>query len=359
MTNLELFIKNNKNWKEILTEDPYHIIIKETDNYTLLRYNQLDSDFHQIMTREARGIIFDKDMNVVCHPYNKFFNYGESYADTIDWDSAVVMEKIDGSLMKAWNDGKWHLSTNNVINAYEAVRDDDGKTFGVMFEEALGCSMDTFYRSLDPSYTYMFELVHPKSQLVVVYERPAVYFTGVRNAKTDMEEKMEDHLLPAGTIRPGIYPLTNLNAVKNLVKGMDASHEGVVVRDDDFHRIKIKAEEYLIRAHLIGNATLTDKRIIKMMQDGTIDDFLAYFPNKKDRVEEVISLMRSYLNRMDLFYYANRDLDKKSFAIKVKKEDLDLGYLMCRYLGITDGSMQYFMDATLNTVLRILRNERK
>ena len=39
------FIKQNKeNWKEVLKKPPYSLIVKEDDDYILLKYNQLESD---------------------------------------------------------------------------------------------------------------------------------------------------------------------------------------------------------------------------------------------------------------------------------------------------------------------------
>lgn len=45
-------------------------------------------------------------------PYKKFFNFGEDCAATIDWNTAKVQEKIDGSLISLyWYDDSWHISS--------------------------------------------------------------------------------------------------------------------------------------------------------------------------------------------------------------------------------------------------------
>lgn len=53
------------------------------------------------MQRECRGLVLDeaKDWAVVAMPYTRFFNYGERWASCIDWATAKVFEKMDGSLM--------------------------------------------------------------------------------------------------------------------------------------------------------------------------------------------------------------------------------------------------------------------
>lgn len=78
------FINEHDNWKELLQQSPYNLIVKEKDDYTLLKYNQLESDFSNEIVRECRGIILNKDNKIVCYPFHKFFNYGEQYADFID-----------------------------------------------------------------------------------------------------------------------------------------------------------------------------------------------------------------------------------------------------------------------------------
>ena len=51
------FIKQNKeNWKEVLQKPPYSIIVKEDDDYILLKYNQLESDLSNSIVQECRGV---------------------------------------------------------------------------------------------------------------------------------------------------------------------------------------------------------------------------------------------------------------------------------------------------------------
>lgn len=51
------FIKQNKeNWKEILQQPPYSLIVKEDDDYILLKYNQLESDLSNLIVQECRGV---------------------------------------------------------------------------------------------------------------------------------------------------------------------------------------------------------------------------------------------------------------------------------------------------------------
>ena len=144
------FIKENKDWRNILKEKPYCIIIKDKDTFSLLKYNQIDSDFKIPLVRECRGLIINNEtLEPVCIPFFKFFNYGEELVDKIDEESMMVSEKIDGSLIKFWcYNNMWHVSTNGMIDAYECelqLQTDKYKTFGDLFEE-----MYERYNSINP-----------------------------------------------------------------------------------------------------------------------------------------------------------------------------------------------------------------
>jgi len=95
------YIKAHPAWRKELVEKPYCLTIKDKGQYTIFSYSQIDSDFYNKVVRVSRGIILkdvDTDPVVVCHAFDKFGNYGEGYADTIDWASARVQEKVDGCL---------------------------------------------------------------------------------------------------------------------------------------------------------------------------------------------------------------------------------------------------------------------
>lgn len=91
------FIANNSNWRDLLQEKPYYLTISEDEDYILLKYSQIDSDFNSELVRECRGVILYKPtLEVVCRPFDKFGNYGEGYCPAIDWNSIRVQSKIDG-----------------------------------------------------------------------------------------------------------------------------------------------------------------------------------------------------------------------------------------------------------------------
>lgn len=99
---------------------------------------------------------------------------------------------------------------------------------------------------LNKHYVYLFELVHPDTELVVKYGRPQVYVLSQRNM--DNYEELPYFYPVKGTYIPKLYSLDKIEDVLKVVEQMNEDHEGVVVCDSHFNRIKIKSPTYLMRA---------------------------------------------------------------------------------------------------------------
>lgn len=289
------FIKENENWREILKEQ-YGIIIKEEYPYAIFNYG-INGDFSNPIVQEARGIIINiETLDVVCFPFRKFGNYNESYADKIDWNTARVQDKIDGSIIKMWyvkgknpifDDGYWMFSTNAMINADKAISNTmTGETFMNIIQKA-----DNFHDIakandiLNKNYTYIFELVSPETQVVIKYDRPHLYHIGTRDNITG-EELIED----IGIEKPKEYLLKSLddciNAAVKLNQSDDGEvhsikQEGYVVVDGEWNRIKIKSPDYLMAHHLSSNTNFSKERIVGLIRNKTMSvaDICEEFPN--------------------------------------------------------------------------------
>lgn len=291
------FMNMYSDWEKRLQGAPYFIKVSKDEytGYVLLKYNQLSSDFSNQIVRECRGSIFAKDAAgkwiCICRAFDKFFNHGEDNAAKVDWTSVTVEEKVDGSLIKFFfYDGYWHFATNGTSNAANAAVGDSGITFYDLIIEALGGYTQAmmFVSYLNPDYTYMFELVSPKSQVTIPYPETKLYYLGQRNMRT-MEEKKDysENMKNAGVLCPKTYPLQTLEECLAYVKTMTRNEEGFVIKDKHFNRVKLKSPEYLIAFHCNNNGVITNKRVINMMKAEQIDDFLAYAPQWKEFVHDV------------------------------------------------------------------------
>ena len=357
------FMNSHSNWEDILTQNPYNILVKRDGDYILLKYNQLDSDFSMPIVRECRGSIFycNKEgmYECVCRAFDKFGNYGESYVPTIDWDSAIVEEKVDGSLIKVWyHNDKWHVSTNGTIDAYKAEVDGIGLTFGNVFEKAIG-DKKFFFSRLDKNLTYMFELVSPETRVVIPYQHTMLYMLGCRDMNTMQECDAHDTelMFRCNISYPKTFSLETLEECLAYVKRMTKDEEGFVVCDKNYNRVKIKSPEYLMAAHLRNNGAITTKRIINMMKDNMIDDFIAYCPTYADKVNNVIELIANLRYQLEYMWaHVAHIEDRKEFAEAAKRFERS-DWLFDKYKNPDLRVSDWIMSCTTAKILRMIENE--
>ena len=124
------FINEHADWEELLSQAPYCLNISRDQkfdrNLIMFKYSQQDSDLSNDIVKECRGIILDEDtFEPISVPYFKFFNAGEPNAAEVDWSSAKVLQKIDGSLIKVvkFSDHEIVIRTTNlrIKLAFECV----------------------------------------------------------------------------------------------------------------------------------------------------------------------------------------------------------------------------------------------
>lgn len=314
------FIREHNNWEELLSSPPYSLSIKRKDTRILFKYSQINSDFSLEIVKEARGLILeDKTWNVVCYPFKKFFNYGEAYADEIDWKSAKVTSKEDGSLIKIYfYNGEWRVGTNSTIDAEDAELNSlYYKNFRELFDVAAdNCELD-FYR-LNPDYTYLMELCSCYNTIVVPYNEPKLFHIGTRNNIT-CEEKEVD----IGVEKPKEWALSSLNDCITMAATFDFTREGFVCRDKNYHRVKVKSEDYVRVHRLANNGSLTLERAIDLIRMNEIDEFLNYFPNYTFYINNIRNRLAAFRN--DILFNVNMALigkmeckTRKDFAATAK-----------------------------------------
>ena len=344
---------HKKDWQKILSAEPYNIKISSAPAingaYYLLKYNQLSSDFNLAFCREARGCIMYFDnlsqrFECVCHPFDKFGNYGESYVPEIDWKSARVTEKVDGSLIKVWYHGGWHISTNGTINAQYAYVPNMQLSYYDLFIRALKKNGDPawdFFGWLNPDYVYMFELVSPDNRMTILYPEDAIYLIGVRDRKSDREFDIDIFKRYFCVNMPNMVKFPERHYLKTLedciaaTKLMGADEEGFVVCDDKFDRVKVKSEQYLIASHLRFNNSINVKKVIKLIREEIIDDFCAYNEDYIGFVNSIKEMGRTLAAEKECdwnVFNAMNIASKKDFYMAVKNSPY-CDFLCKRYDG--------------------------
>ena len=348
---------------EILTKEPYFLSVKQHPDYPELyqfTYNMIDSPKGDPLVNQCRGLILNSqdNWNVIAYPFNRFFNEGEFHADPIDWNSARVQEKVDGTLIiMYWYDGEWQIATRGSPNASGPVGDfpwiEDGVSVPLTFSRLFWNSCEYWLQGLsitgkfNPEYTYFWELTSPYNRIVCDYtktEMVAALFNelvdvtgyandgsritliGKRNNNTQEEENVD---FERNDVRYVVkeFPLTDLEEVIQAASKLNPlKMEGYVVVDKDFHRIKIKSPQYLILHHLRdGNPR---KRLMEIIQAGESDEMLSYkildeWPTEKKMYLEMKEKVDKIILQTEEKYDTIKDIyDQKTFALEALKSPM-------------------------------------
>lgn len=327
------FIATHENWETDLTEN-YGIKIKKNLPYAIFNYG-LECDFANPIVQEARGIIINLEtLEVVCWPFRKFGNYNESYADIIDWETARVQEKVDGSIIKYWFDEKkqkWVFSTNGMIYAEDAVANEviSMSFLDVIHKTPEYVQLSVNQDQLNKEETYIFELVSPFTQVIIRYSEPHLFHIGTRNRKTGQELEVDLDIpkpkqYPLKSLEDCMQACANLNRQQN---GTKVKQEGFVVVDGNWNRVKIKSPEYLLFHRVASVKTLSKDQMIEMIRTGniSIEDLCNHFPEcahvikyyeyKIMELEHQANLFGEFTKRL----YEEYQHDRKAVAMIIKK----------------------------------------
>lgn len=281
-----------------------------------LNYSQIDSPKTHPIVRDCRGLILNRAENwrVVALPFRRFFNYGEAEAEKeIDWSTAKVQEKVDGSLIVCYYYDGWQIATrsnpkgDSPVNRYNL-------TFRELFLNAL---RDYDLREqLNPHYTYLFEVCSPYNRVVVSHSK--TYAVGLASFHTKTYQEGET---------PEFNPvkkwsLTDVDELLDMAKTLNPlNQEGYVVVDEAGNRLKIKSPKYIALHHLISN--MSRRKMIELVRQGETEEILTYYPELKEEHDKVANRLESLLKEAEELYETNKNLpDKKSFALQVKDHPL-------------------------------------
>ncbi len=270
------------------------------ENKILLKYDQLSSPTLMAMpeVQECRGLILDRaNWKVMSLAFTKFFNSEEGNAVKIDWSTAHVLEKLDGSCIQVYWDhykNTWFAATTGTAEGEGEVNNKLGTTFNQLFWNTVKDKYNFDVNKLDKNYCYVFELTTPYNIVVKPHGESSATLLMCRNLTT-LEELSFDQL---GVVSAYIgiplvksYDLNakDVGALLRTFENMVWSEEGYVVVDANFNRIKIKNPAYVAVHHLKGKTA--EHQIMVIIKANELEEFGATFP---ERIAEMNKLKVNY-----------------------------------------------------------------
>lgn len=300
----------------------------------VFNYSQIDSPKMHPIVMECRGLILNEDLEIVCLPFSRFFNSGEALEITSKFNivNSIVYEKLDGSLCKVYHDGKtWQIGTRGT--AFAESENYTGEVFQKLILNAFGSkSLHDFNNSLESSYiphtwTLIFEYTSPMNRVVTPYKEDCMYLIGARDNPTladlhSVPDSIVDALKYYGlnVKLPKTFKFDNQDEMKEFVNSLDGLQEGVVALDTTSSiRIKLKADQYVAVHRLRGESLPTPKRILGLVVTNETEEYLAYFPEERERFMPYMESFQKLKSRiLEIHNLAKVIDDQKEFALYVK-----------------------------------------
>lgn len=328
-----------------------------------LNYDQIEARESDPLSQETRGLILSAEdgksflsqavevngklsyeqvspgkTRILAYPMKRFFNHGQGSAADINWSDPklAVLEKLDGTLCIVYHDpftDKWCVATRSVPEA-DLLMDNGLFTFRTLFEKALtettGYDFNmVFHRFLAKECTYCFELTTPYNRIVVEYKTCGVTLLAIRNMVTLSEIHM-DHpywdTLPRSLPFVQAHTYTSVQELVDWVSTLNPmEHEGVVVRDGQFNRIKVKNAAYVAYNKVRDALATSPRNMVELILTEKDDDVAPMLPEEIVKNLQVIKVgVQKTIKEHDAAYLvakAEADRinpgDKKTFAILV------------------------------------------
>lgn len=274
-------------------EKAFKLKVKDYGDKVLIKYNQIESDMSLTEVQECRGLILEKGTwKVMSLSFKKFFNNAESLASKVDWDTAHVLEKLDGSMIQLywdWNKETWFAATTGTAEGDGEVNNKFGTTFNDLFWETAN-KINMNLDSLTKGVVYMFELTTPYNIVVKPHKESSITLLAARRLSGLLEidyNSLKDVAKDLNVPLVKSYSMNAKNAgvLVNTFKDMPWYDEGYVVVDANFNRVKLKNPEYIAVHHL--KSKTSEHSIMEVVKSNEIDEFVVAFPERKEEISRL------------------------------------------------------------------------
>jgi hypothetical protein len=318
------YLRSGKTLEDLKAEYGVESSICNEIPVVALNYNQISADMSLPMVQECRASYLELDTwNVVFRAFDKFFNYEETNAapvkEAFDWNSAMVQDKVDGSLIAVYNyKGNWYVGTRSSPTAAGGCG-----SFDFTFKELILLTMEKMgfsFGELFPGFFYAFELTTPMNIVVVPHTEYKLTWIGVWNAYTLQEASLWD--MPEITV-PKVkkFDLKTMDEITEFVKGLSPSEaEGIVLVDKNYNRLKIKSEDYVRASRAISNTSTPKQRVAVLLSDH-YDDIYGFLPLTVQQDLDVLKKKLQYLltNTQGVYDSIKHFEVQKDFALEAIK----------------------------------------
>lgn len=360
MTTLQTYLRSGRTLPAL--EQEYGIrTVPSGDHPSLLlfKYHQILSPMHESIVQESRGIILDSadDWRCVARGYDKFFNYGEPNAGEIDWTTARIQEKVDGSLCLLYRyQGAWRVATTGSPDASGPVDTNDFTYADLFWETLRSYPLPDDFDSGAQGLTLLFELTTPHNRVVVPHLTRRLTLLGARETETGnwLDSDQIRQLAEWLNVPPvKEFRLQNIDEVLSSFASINPlEQEGYVVIDDMHRRIKVKHPLYVAIHHL--RSAISKKAFHEVIRAGETPEVIAYYPELTAEFEAIAADYQALCQEADLAYERHTHLDtQKEFALAIGKHRCSAALFKIR-AGYARNAAEFYAKVPLSNLMRLL-----
>ena len=311
---------------------PFDDKIYRVFNYRLVGWNTFQD---AVDSKKCRGTMFEisNEPVLVSLPPDKFFNYAEGGVNHANFSGEILVhEKLDGSLISTYlHNGELRLKSKGSINSSQAI---EAMLWLELPKNAL-LKQNMLDILNDNACTINLEWTGPQNRIVVGYESAELRVLSINmheNGFTilnwegvnlpfvkqiDVEEYCED--LEEDTIHAIVNKMYN-----------ETTGEGYVISflygTDLKYQVKVKNHTYC-NLHKIKDSISSPEALAELIIRGGVDDVYDLFADDihtinliEDMENKVVPIFNHMVSDTEKFYFANRQLTRKEYAIKARTE---------------------------------------
>jgi hypothetical protein len=328
---------SSKSYDDLATELGIRLTRHETEPLVIVNYDQIDSPKTHPVVRECRGLVLNSTTNeIVARSFPRFFNWGEVQDEMklFDFSDFCVQSKEDGSLVLLYHfNGQWRANTRGSfgLDTMQFQR----FTWQEGFCKAMGISdLADLEGKLDPKLTYVCEFVSPWNKVVRTYSEPKMFLLTAFCGEEELHWNHARFTLPSNLFSlPHRYDFHSIEEVQDFLNKQgeeDPTFEGVVIRDKNNARWKIKNSSYLALHRLRGEGDnlYNPKNLLPFVLAGESSELLVYFPEVKEKFMEVKEKVEVAYAQMMTVWEASKEIPvQKDFALAILKKTPFTGIL--------------------------------
>ena len=293
----------------------------------ICNYDQIKSQKTHPVVRECRGLILhSQSFELVARSFRRFFNWGEVHDEMklFNFDNFSGQTKEDGSLSMIYNwQDNWYVSTRGSFAL------DNMQYQSFTWQDAILQAVKTDLKHLNPELTYVGEFCSPWNKVVRTYKEPTFYLLSAFNGYDELNPADADAAAAeSGLLRPETHNFSSMSQIEDFITQIsvdDPTFEGVVIRDDNNHRWKVKSPSYFGLHQLKGEGDnlWNPKYLMPFVVNGESAELLNYFEEVKPALDYYTQQTNDLYNQMMAVWDQAKGIeDQKEFALLVKNTPL-------------------------------------